>query len=62
MAKVKKPKRDNRIVTYVPLTPEDHEMIAQIAKKRGYPYTIASIAAEMISKALASEAPEKNAS
>jgi molybdenum cofactor biosynthesis enzyme len=54
----KKAKRgDDRIVAYVRMKQEDHAMIAQIAEKRGYPHTIASVAAEMISRGLKTETP-----
>ncbi len=55
VARAKKAKRDNRIVTYVRVKPEEHALIEEIAKKRGYPHTIASVASEMLSKGLASE-------
>lgn len=55
MARPKKSKRDNRVVTYVRVTPEEHARIVRIAEKRGYPHTIASVASEMISKGLAVE-------
>jgi hypothetical protein len=56
MPKGKKAKRnDQRVVTYVRVTPEEHALIAEIAQKRGYPHTIASVAAEMIARGLASE-------
>jgi Fe-S cluster assembly scaffold protein SufB len=56
MSRVKKLKRnDRRVVTYVRVTPEEHERIAVIAEERGYPHTISSVAAEMISRGLASE-------
>ena len=51
----KKAKRDKRVVTYVRVKPEDYALIEEIAKKRGYPHTIASVATEMISRGLASE-------
>lgn len=50
--KAKPSKRDDRVVTYVRVKPEEHAQIAQIAEKRGYPHTIASVASEMISKGL----------
>lgn len=51
-----KSKRDDRIVTYVRLKPEEHAQIAQIANQRGYPHTIASVTSEMVSKGLKTEA------
>jgi hypothetical protein len=57
MSKARKAKRgDNRVVTYVRVKPEEHALITQIAEKRGYPHTIASVAAEMISRGLKEEA------
>ena len=50
-----KAKRDDRVVTYVRVKTEEHELIAQIAEKRGYPHTIASVTSEMISKGLKAE-------
>jgi len=56
MPRAKKAKRvDDRVVTYVRMKSEEHEQIAQIAEKRGYPHTIASVAAEMISRGLKEE-------
>lgn len=56
MPRAKKPKRgDDRVVTYVRVKPEEHELIVQIVEKRGYPHTIASVAAEMISRGLKEE-------
>lgn len=58
MARTKK-KRDDRILTYVRLLPEVHQQVVQIAKERGYPHTIASVATEMVSLGLKSaKAPE----
>lgn len=54
-ANAKKAKRSNHTVMYVRVKPEEHALIDQIAKKRGYPHTKASIAAELISKGLAAE-------
>jgi hypothetical protein len=56
MAKARKTKRDNRIVTYVRVQPEEHARITQIAEERGLPHTIASVAAEMITRGLKTEA------
>jgi len=42
-------KRDNRIVAYVRMQPEDHAQITKIAQDRGYPHTFASVVAEVIS-------------
>lgn len=49
--RAKKPK-DNRIVAYIRMKPEEHALITKIAKKRGYPHSFASVAAEMISRGL----------
>jgi molybdenum cofactor biosynthesis enzyme len=57
MTKAKKTKRDNRIVMYLRVKPEEHKKIAKIAKERGYPHTIASVAAEMFARGLAVAAP-----
>ncbi len=57
MPKARKVKhRAPDVVTYVRVKPEEHALIAQIAEKRGYPHTIASVAAEMISRGLKTEA------
>lgn len=54
--KTKKTKsRDERVVTYVRVKPEEHAQIAKIADERGYPHSIASVASEMISKGLKAE-------
>ena len=50
MPKAKKAKRP--VVMYVRVVPEEHELITQIAELRGYPHTIASVAAEAISHGL----------
>lgn len=56
MSKAKKAKRgDDRVVTYVRVTPAEHAQIVQIAALRGYPHTFASVAAEMIARGLSSE-------
>lgn len=56
MSRAKKTKRgDDRVVTYVRVKPEEHERIVQIVEKRGYPHTIASVAAEMITRGLKEE-------
>jgi hypothetical protein len=47
---------DTRIVTYVRVKPEEHALIVQIAEKRGYPHTFASVAGEMITRGLKAEA------
>lgn len=54
MARTKKKKPDNRIVTYVRLQPEIHQEVVQIAEERGYPHTIASVATEMVALGLKS--------
>ena len=40
---------------YIRVKPEEHARIAKIAKQSGYPATLASVAAEMISRGLASK-------
>lgn len=50
--RTKRAKRDNRIVAYIRLRPEEHARIAKIVKARGYPHTFTSVAAEMISRGL----------
>lgn len=50
-------KHDNRIVTYIRINAKEHAKISKIARKRGRPHTISSVAAEMISKALKMETP-----
>jgi len=57
MAKAKKRKRDPRIVMYMRVRPEEHARVVKIARRRGLPHTIASVAAEMFARGLASEAP-----
>jgi hypothetical protein len=52
----RKAKRDARVVTYVRVKPEEHALIAEIAGKRGWPHTIASVTAEMITRGLKAEA------
>ena len=56
MVKAKKGKHAH-LVTYVRLTPQARAQISKIVEERGYPHTIASIAAEMITKGLAATAP-----
>lgn len=57
MPKARKVKhRAPHVVTYVRVKPEEHARITEIAEKRGYPHTIASVAAEMISRGLKDEA------
>jgi len=51
----KKINHEGRVVAYVRMKPEEHAQISKIAKKRGYPHTFSSVAAEMISKALKME-------
>lgn len=53
----KRPARGHKrgVVTYVRLPPEAHAQIVDIASQRGWPHTIASVAAEMISRGLAVE-------
>lgn len=58
MSKVKKAaKRDSRSVMYVRVAPQERAQIEQIVKERGYPHTMASVAAEMLSRGLAAETP-----
>jgi L-fucose mutarotase/ribose pyranase (RbsD/FucU family) len=52
MARSKKATRDKRIVMYLRVRETEHAKIAKIAEERGHPHTIASVAAEMISKSL----------
>lgn len=54
--KAKKAKHDARIVIYLRVRPTERARIAKIAEKRGHPHTIASVAAEMISRGLEAEA------
>jgi hypothetical protein len=61
-SRAKKPKHDDRVVTYVRLPAREHAQITEIAEKRGYPHTIASVTAEMVSRGLAAEAETKAAS
>lgn len=51
----KRTKRDERVVAYIRMHAKEHAQISKIAAKRGYPHTFASVAAEMISKALKME-------
>lgn len=53
--KAKKAKRGSSIVMYVRVRPEEHDRVVKLVEQRGYPHTIASVAAEMISRGLASE-------
>jgi hypothetical protein len=61
MARAKKAKRNDRVVMYIRMAPEIRARIVEIAAERGYPHTIASVTAEMLSKGLASEVPVKEA-
>jgi molybdenum cofactor biosynthesis enzyme len=54
----KRTKRDDRRVAYIRLNAKEHAQISKIALKRGRPHTFASVAAEMISKALKMESRE----
>jgi predicted DNA-binding protein len=56
MARAKKAKRNTDVVTYFRMKSEVRERIAEIAAKRGWPHTIASVTAEMIEQGLAAEA------
>ena len=47
-----------RVVMYVRVKREEHELIMQIADKRGYPHTISSVVAEMIARCLKDETAE----
>jgi hypothetical protein len=62
MAKVKKAKRDDRIVLYLRVKSAERARIAEIAEKRGHPHTLASVAAEMIGRGLAECAQEARVS
>lgn len=53
MARTKK-KRDDRILTYVRLHPEQHRQVVQLVEERGYPHTIASVTTEMVALGLKS--------
>jgi len=55
VSKTKSFKRDDRIVAYIRVNAKEHAKISKIAQKRGRPHTFASVAAEMISKALKME-------
>jgi hypothetical protein len=57
MVKAKKPKHRARVVMYVRVSPEERARVVKIARRRGWPHTIASVAAEMLSCGLASETP-----
>lgn len=48
----KKRTPDNMVVAYVRMKKDDHKDIAELAEARGYPHTLASVAAEMISRGL----------
>lgn len=55
MAKAQKAKRGKRaghVVMYVRVKREEHARIIKIAKRRGYPATISSVASEVISRGL----------
>jgi len=56
-ARSKKSKRalDPREVMYVRVRPEEKERVVKIVEQRGYPHTIASVAAEIFSRGLALE-------
>jgi hypothetical protein len=56
VAKAKKRRRDARVVMYVRVRPEEHALVVKIVRRRGYPHTIASVAAEMFSRGLKEEA------
>ncbi len=56
MARVKKAKRRSpHVVMYVRVKPEEHAQIAKIAEGRGYPHTLASVVADIITHALRTE-------
>lgn len=46
------PRRDGRFVMYVRVSGPDHQRIEQLVKERGYPHTLSSVAAEMITRGL----------
>ena len=56
----KRARRDNRVVAYIRMNAKEHAQISKIAQKRGHPHTFASVAAEMISKALKLESRESS--
>lgn len=58
--KPKKAKRNNLVVMYVRVKPEEHARVKQIADKRGYPHSISSVASEIFSRGLAAK-PEPEA-
>lgn len=63
MARAKKAKRRSpHVVMYVRVKPEEHAQIAKIAEERGYPHTLASVVAEMISRGLQTETAQAGAS
>jgi chorismate mutase len=55
MTRAKKAKRDDRVVAYVRIPSREHAQVVKIAEARGYPHTIASVLAEMISRSLKEE-------
>lgn len=54
----KKNKRDRRVVAYIRMNAKEHAQISKIVQERGHPHTFASVAAEMISKGLATAMKE----
>lgn len=55
MARAKKAKRSAHVVMYIRVKPEDYVKITKITAKRGYPCTLANVAAELISRGLTTE-------
>lgn len=51
-------KRDKQEALYVRVTPEIRTSIEEIAARRGYPHTVASVASDMIAKGLLVEAAQ----
>jgi len=62
MPKAKKSKRIELVTMYIRVKPEERALIAQIAEQRGYPHNKSSVASEMLSKGLATEASPAPAS
>lgn len=52
LKKAAKAKRTDRVVMYIRINPTEHAQITKIVKSRGLPHTIASVAAELISRGL----------
>ena len=59
MARSKKTRSDDLLVMYVRVKRAARDKIAQLAKKRGYPHTLASVLGDVIDRGLASAATTK---